>query len=294
MSQPAASFSYAQAAKTVSPAIPTVPTYERSRRDSMEANPVGEASMHNDQPIQAPLELPNGHVLGNGYFTHGSSAKKSLVVTPKRITNNHVVSSLHSTEEVSRPTADIPAPTPPSPNLSSVSTSTLPKEEGISATPNASSDSTWEKQSQASQIDEKPSETGLENVGGKEGEKTTEGASDKSEEEKVESPSAVWDQLAASSQLKDAPLPAFNIWQQRALDQKAKASKDTKPIVKSTVATKPGLPPGSQDGYNSLKDDQRYARGRKDSHGPSQFEHVNGHRASKDFSKSLSIRRRPQ
>ena len=291
MSQPAPSFSYAQAAKATSPVTPAIPTSEKSHRDSMDASRIGEAPIRGDQSVLAPRELPNGQPLGNGHLTHVPSAKKSLAVTPKRVNHDHVVPEVHSTEEVSEPTTDISAPTPPSPDLSSVSTSTLPKEEGVSATPNASSDSTWEKQSQASQTDEKPSEMGVENVGEREAEKSTEAASERSEGEKAESPSALWDQLAAASQLKEAPLPTVNIWQQRALDLKAKTGKSSKPMTNSAAAAKPGFQSGSQSGSNSTKDDERYGRGRKDSQGPGQFELVNGHRASRDFGKSTSIRK---
>ena len=285
MSQPAPSFSYAQAAKATTPATPAVPTSEKSRRDSMDTRAMSEAPIRGDHLVSLPGELPNGQLLGNGHLTHGPSAKKSLVATPKRASHDHVVPKMRSKEEISEPAADISVPTPPSPDPSSVSTSTFPKEEGVSATPNASSDSTWEKQSQASQLEEKSSEIGAENVNEKETEKASEDASEKSEGEKAESPSAVWDQLAAASQLKEAPIPAVNIWQQRALDLKSKAGKSSQPIANHAVTAKPGFQTGSQSGSNSPKDDERYGHRRKDSQGPGQFEHMNGHRVSKDFGK---------
>ena len=242
--------------------------------------------MLGDLAAEATKELPNGQPFSNGHLAHGSSTKKSLVATPKRVTAEHIVPEPPLAETTSEPIMDTSTSMSPSPDPSSVSASTLHKEEGVSATPNASSDSTWEKQSQASQADEKSGEQDFERNGEKEAERNGEGTSEEGEGEKVDSPSAVWDQLASASQLKEAPLPTVNVWQQRALDLKAKAGKGTKPPPNPAATTKPGFQSGNQSDSNSPKDDERSAHSKEDPHGPGPFESSNGHRANKDIGES--------
>ena len=288
MSQVAPAFSYAQAAKGPSPTTPIAPSSEKGDAEAMGSTVVSEKSIPDDSPVGLPKELPNGQPLSNGHLAHGPSTRKSLVVTPKKTNDEQIVTELPVADTTSSDLVpDTSASTPPSPDLSSVSTSTLPKEEGVSATPNASSDSTWEKQSQASQVDEKQGEQDAKRHGEQEVEKSSEATSEKGDEGKAGSPSAVWDQLASASQLREAPLPAVNVWQQRALDLKAKAVKSTKPPANPAVTTRPSFQSRSQSGSNSPKDDERNIRGRKDPQGPSPFEHAHGQRASKDLGKFI-------
>lgn len=115
------------------------------------------------------------------------------------------------------------------------------------STPNGSSDSTWEKQSQTSQN------------GAKIGEKA--GA------EKEQRADTTWDEeppLPAS--LKEAPPPAINFWQQRkeAQNAKAKALKQVAPVQKSESATSNvrygsmnGLPRGLDHDIDFKKQDTK-------------------------------------
>ena len=86
---------------------------------------------------------------------------------------------------------------PSSPEYGTTSTPTLVQEEDISSTGNASSESTWDKQSQSSQ------------TGGKSQNKV-----DIDDQANINS-SSNWDEdITAAPTLKEAPAPATNIWQQ--------------------------------------------------------------------------------
>ncbi|KAL1998677.1 hypothetical protein VTN02DRAFT_5759 [Thermoascus thermophilus] len=97
-----------------------------------------------------------------------------------------------------------------SPSVGTASTSTLPKEDDISVTANGSSDSTWDKQSQASVPVEKSSQ-----------------AAERSKEKPAP------EKAAPPKELKAAPIPAVNVWQQRkeAQEAKAKANAALKPVA---------------------------------------------------------------
>lgn len=121
-----------------------------------------------------------------------------------------------------------PTPTKPnvsgtsSPSVGTASTSATGKDDEAN-TPNGTSDSTWDKQSQASGT-EKPS-NGTEGTKGK--------SNSTSEKEK-----------APPKELKAAPLPTVNIWQQRkeAQDAKAKAIAALKPAATKTASAAPSVP----------------------------------------------------
>ncbi|KAE8144156.1 hypothetical protein BDV25DRAFT_111270 [Aspergillus avenaceus] len=94
-----------------------------------------------------------------------------------------------------------------SPSVDNSTTSTVPKDEESSNTPNGTSESTWDKQSQASGTDKQSAEA--------------ESTKEKSDEKEKTVP---------PKELKAAPLPTVNIWQQRKEAQEAKAkSVGTKP-----------------------------------------------------------------
>ncbi len=94
--------------------------------------------------------------------------------------------------------------TPSSPSLGTASTSTLPKEEELSSTSNAVSDTTWDKQSQSSNTAEKPNETEV--------------ASWEKDEGKA------WDSnTTLPKALQPAPPPAINPWQKMKEEREAKA-----------------------------------------------------------------------
>ncbi|KAI9851439.1 MAG: hypothetical protein M1838_003628 [Thelocarpon superellum] len=127
------------------------------------------------------------------------------------------------------PLPQVPPPTqkhpsaPSSPSFGTSSTSTFPKEEDMSTTPNASSDSTWDKQSQTS--------TGAEKVG-------EHGAANKEKERNQ------GDEKDPPKSLTAAPLPAVNIWQQRREAQeaaKAKSATQPPPALPAVPKTQSGV-----------------------------------------------------
>ena len=121
------------------------------------------------------------------------------------------VASQETTEVPSLPTPSAPS----SPSYGTTSITTLPKDDDVFATPNGSSESTWEKISQTSQNGER--------------------ALDKTNEDDDDAKISAWEHVPAFAQLKEAPPPAFNIWQKRALDAQAKA----KPVQSTGSASPP-------------------------------------------------------
>jgi la-related protein 1 len=99
-----------------------------------------------------------------------------------------------------------------SPSIGTASTSTLAKEDDIPAIPNGTSDSTWDKQSQTSNPTDKAASVSESKDGSTKSEK------------------------AAQKELKAAPIPSVNIWQQRKEAQDAKA-KANAAVLKSTAPT---------------------------------------------------------
>ena len=126
----------------------------------------------------------------------------------------------HDTTE----TPALPTPSAPSsPSYGTTSITTLLKDDDVFATPNGSSESTWEKISQTSQNGER--------------------SLDKTNEDDEDAKISTWEHVPVSAQLKEAPPPAFNIWQKRALDAQAKA----KPVQSARSASPP-----SKDAVHSL------------------------------------------
>ncbi|KAL1980553.1 hypothetical protein VTN96DRAFT_3959 [Rasamsonia emersonii] len=128
-----------------------------------------------------------------------------------------------------------------SPSFGTASTSTLPKEDDISAIPNGTSEPTWDKQSQASAPAEKQNAAG--------------------EAKKEESSNSAPEKSAPTKELKAAPIPAVNVWQQRKEAQEAKA-KANAAALKNAAANASKLAPakpataGTQtpgDGQDSSK-----------------------------------------
>ena len=113
---------------------------------------------------------------------------------------------------------------PSSPEYGTTSTSTLPKEDDGFTTGNGSSDSTWDKRSQSS---------------GNEGK-----AAEKLEsEEQPNLPIATtWDEEApAPPQLKEAPPPMINFWQQRKEAQDAKSKIKQPPVQAPKTTNNPSV-----------------------------------------------------
>ena len=126
--------------------------------------------------------------------------------------------------------------TPSSPSFGTASTSTLPKEDDISSTLNASSDSTWDRQSQTSHSPEK---VAIPVEAEKEGEK-----------EKGQS----WEkETAKPAPFKPAPPPTLNVWQQRREAQEAKAKANSLSTPHQTMKTQGvGVGTGSTSGQSNI------------------------------------------
>lgn len=205
----APAFSYAQAAKGRSPSLSAAPQSNKSNPDNGEPTPRS-ASAH-----QAGMASGSENSQTTRRASEGQLVKEKVeeaAVRSDTVTPSDTKPPVDTGNSTSQPTMEtqpqLAHSPPPSPGFGSTSTSTLPKEEDVSATPNGSSDSTWDKVSQTSQTAEKAN-----------------GKADGDDEDlKLSS----WEHVPASAPLKEAPPPAFNIWTKRAMDQKAKATKEPK------------------------------------------------------------------
>ncbi|PGH27377.1 hypothetical protein AJ80_00855 [Polytolypa hystricis UAMH7299] len=113
-----------------------------------------------------------------------------------------------------------------SPSIATASTQTLPKEDDLSLTPNGSSDSTWDKQSEVSGSEEKSTQT-------------SDDTKDKPATNGAKAP---------AKELKAAPIPTVNIWQQRkeAQEAKTKANALKATTLPSKSASKSSASPQSE------------------------------------------------
>lgn len=217
-------FSYAQAAKGLAPATSaqhpqadsTVNTPETSSTERKASIPEPERleSLHHTASAAKNDEIPNDVVSQTVYddVDIASTAKFNPDNTCSSTTKPTSSSSHPDSKQVSEST---------SPSLEA-SVATLPREEESSSTQNDSSES-WDKQSETSAIAEKSGQA-------------TEGGKEKSvDEDWVNVPA-----LKAEKELKAAPIPAVNIWQQRkeAQEAKAKANAVSRPSSTLTAPTK--------------------------------------------------------
>ena len=224
---PGPTFSYAQAAKGRSPSLS-----HRPRKPLSDTTETGTKDQHAD-----------------------NSDKLEKVMTPRRASEGQITAKMdseHNTETAVNGTPALPpkspvvshtaVSTPTTPDLSSLSVSTtLPKEDDLFVRTNGSSDSTFDKHSQTSQNgEENDGESGTENEG-KGGAENSENGGTGNDDTKTLS----WDQVPAASQLRPAPPPSFNIWDQRK-EKQAKASKDFRPALSTAVSSSKdsGLPNG--------------------------------------------------
>lgn len=209
-------FSYAQAAKGKSPSASSTPPSGKDSAESTES-PTKMEQRHDTKTASTDQE--------KAVLTRSTS--ESNTAQSKDLANGQIPEITSSAEGGASTNAVSPSPspkrrsvsqskpapsTPSSPSFGTASTSTLPKEDDDFTVPNGSSDSTWDKQSQTSQIADR--------------------SHDKAEEEKDQAKSTSWEkELQAPVPLKAAPPPAVNVWQQRkeAMEAKAKASKPITP-----------------------------------------------------------------
>jgi len=207
LTSPAPTFSYAQAAKGRSSSGPATiqggkvasghgtTTKEPSPPTITDLTPLPAVP----DPTKIDIETPGGNPTGEGLTNESVPKEQRSDLSRSKATSPSPQREITAQSQVL-------SSTPSSPSFGAASTSTLPKEDDLSSTPNASSDSTWDKQSQTSHSPEK---AGPQGEGDKENEK-----------EKGHS----WEkEIAKPASLKPAPPPALNIWQQRREAQEAKA-----------------------------------------------------------------------
>ncbi|KAK7536101.1 uncharacterized protein J3D65DRAFT_403530 [Phyllosticta citribraziliensis] len=221
----AATFSYAQAAKGMSSAATT--TSQSSKAPSGANTPYtsepGATNWAEDSEASASA---SASVAENG--APPSAAKADETVSNGIATHNQKqgLSSLQAADSGIS-----------SPSIGASSTSAT-KEDDISSVPNASSESTWDSKSQASNAADKPaeqSEQTSEKKSTKERKKREDKKDDKEKEKEKEK--------VPAKPLHDAPIPVVNIWKQRAeASAKAKTfvptpSKQTLPASKPTGQT---------------------------------------------------------
>lgn len=239
-------FSYAQAAKGKSSFASSTPSFSKAPVESTETPTKMEpthdtkaASLDQDKSMLTRStseshavqgkDLANGHLPEVASFTEDVAS--AIVASPSLSPKRRSVSQSQ------------PAPsTPSSPSFGTASTSTLPKEEDEFSVPNGSSDSTWDKQSQTSQIADRNHE--------------------KPEDEKDQAKSNSWNKESPSAApLKAAPQPAVNVWQQRkeAMEAKAKVGKPITPVRAGSsnggMAQTNGAPRSSENSPDSHKPD---------------------------------------
>ena len=198
MAQTGPTFSYAQAAKGRSPSLSaSASVSQRSSKPGSEAStPANQRGDASEEPERATPGLQK------------AVEDRQITLESKLMSEPSVSASHHISDKGSKIKSENLGSMPSSPDLSSVSASTIPKEDDIFITTNGSSDSTWDRQSQTSQNGNK--------------------GDVKEDTEKDGTKPGIWDQTPAVAQLKEAPPPSFNIWQQRA-EKQAKAVKEPAP-----------------------------------------------------------------
>ena len=222
-------FSYAQAAKGLAPAVSTAqsqaepsvnnPDISSTERASSIPEPEKLESFNVTAGVVKDNEISNGLI---SKMVHDDvktvSTTKSTSDNSSTSTNKQTSSSLSGSKQVSEST---------SPSLVA-SVTTLPREDEISSTQNGSSES-WDKQSENSAVAERPAQM--------------------ADNGKAHNADDDWVNVSApkvEKELKAAPIPAVNIWQQRIEAQAAKAKADAA-SRSSTVSAAPNKPkPQSQ------------------------------------------------
>ncbi|OAT10262.1 La domain-containing protein, variant 2 [Blastomyces gilchristii SLH14081] len=210
-------FSYAQAAKGFSTPPSVQIVAEKQNKSSTTSS---DPSSH---------RTATGSVDGDGSNRTVASStdleSSSVATEPADATDKSQSSSERSSDStVTPPAAGAPWKTATSgtssPSVGTTSTTTLPKEDDTSGTPNGIPDSSWDKQSQVSGTVEKSSESG------------------ESGKEKLKENG--WEKdVPVLKELKAAPIPAVNVWQQRREAQEAKAKASAALKSTTTAAAKP-------------------------------------------------------
>ncbi|KKZ57977.1 hypothetical protein EMCG_05529 [[Emmonsia] crescens] len=195
-------FSYAQAAKGFS-TPPTVQSVAEKQNKSSTTS--SDPSSHRTAAGSVDGDGSNQTVASSTDMESSSVATEPTDATDKSQSSSegNSDSTVAAPAATGAPSKNVTSGTS-SPSAGTTSTTTLPKEDDISGTPNSLSDSTWDKQSQVSGPVEKSSESG--------------------ETNKEKSKDNGWEKdTPVLKELKAAPIPAVNVWQQRKEAQEAKA-----------------------------------------------------------------------
>ncbi|MCJ1284736.1 hypothetical protein MMC26_004072 [Xylographa opegraphella] len=206
-------FSYAQAAKGRSPSVSITPPAHKSNTDTAVSMP-RRASSHQTADVNGVEHTSSTRRASEGQVHNEKPEKTEPNIDTEPPVGN--LASANATPEMPQQASEAPAQPvhspPSSPGFGSISTSTLLKDDDVFATPNGSSESTWDKISQTSQ---NPDKTGTKLDGD-------------DEDSKHSSWEHISEPVPEPTQLKEAPPPAVNFWQKRAQDAQAKATKDPK------------------------------------------------------------------
>ncbi|KAG5294860.1 La domain family [Histoplasma ohiense] len=215
-------FSYAQAAKGFS-TLPTVPNVVEKQNKSNttssgpSSNRTATGSVDGDrssQTVASSTDMEPSSVAAEPTNTTSKSQSSS-----QRNSYSTVTAPAVGTPAIGTPSKSATSGTS-SPRAGATSSATLPKEDDARGLPNGLSDSNWDKQSQVSGSVEKSSESG-------------ETSKEKSKENGWEKDPAVLKELKA------APIPTVNVWQQRREAQEAKAKASAAFKSATTAAVKP-------------------------------------------------------
>ncbi|OJD09938.1 hypothetical protein AJ78_08847 [Emergomyces pasteurianus Ep9510] len=244
-------FSYAQAAKGFSTPPKVLNAAEKQNKSSTTSSDpssqrTAAGSVDGDgsnQTVASSTDMESSSVATE----HTDATDKSQSSTERN--SDSTVTAPPATTGLSSKIA--PSGTSSPPRAGTTSTTTLPKDDDISGTPNGLSDSsTWDKQSQASGPVEKLGESGETNK-----EKSKENGWEK-------------DNSAVLKELKAAPIPVVNVWQQRREAQEAKvkasaALKSATPAVAKPANLKSSVPSESRSD-NSKGSSRRKTAGSAD------------------------------
>jgi len=294
LQQGTTTFSYAQAAKGRSPSVPSTLATGNPLSDDNERNEKRASSSETRSTMAESHKDRTKRTASEGRTPHGSELQASqdgqLAQTNDvtNVTKETIKDSAHDATQIEN--QDIPKPdsfpdkptvagqsqlivsTPSSPEYGTTSTSTLPKEDDMFSTANASSDSTSDKQSQTSQN------------GNKTGEKVDVG--------KGQNVASSWDEEmpAPTPTLKEAALPPINVWQMRSQNQaKSKSSTTIQPSKPVNLANGLGNSNGSSKGNESNLEPKKQDSRKKSKGLPGLTEDRSALGSGKDGSKSTDV-----
>ena len=249
----AATFSYAQAAKGISSPV------------SVSKSASGSATPAKDDATKAPItSIAQVNSWADDAETESSTEQPTTNIESR--TTSKATKPEQSAEPLEASTTD----------LDSLSASTVTKDDDVSSQPNMSSESTWDNKSQASTSVDKTVEpvqkTSEKPERGEKGRKGKKG--EKKEAEKEKEP---------PKPLKEAPLPAVNIWQQRADQQKSQAKPVASPLTNGAPkkSNSEGRPAAAENKPKGREEEKAVSL-RKDTRGDAEKKGAKGRPYEKD------------